>query len=97
MATRKQRFVSELQQHATALARLVAGFRDLDKQWFSEGYGNGDPLTQADLTAMGNDLLLADVTAGITLAQQVVKFSGNEAVTQGDYASTIAKLRTGVG
>jgi hypothetical protein len=94
--TRKEQFVRDLQQTTTLLGRNVDHYRSLVKQWFDEGYGGGgsDALTQAELDQMELSLLLADILAGIVLAQQVVNFNGNEPVTQADYAGTVAKLRT---
>lgn len=95
--TRKSEFVEDMQQDMNLLGRLVDHARSLVKQWFAEGYNSGgaDELVIGDLS--GTSLLVADVTAGITLLQQLVALNDNTALTQADYATTIAKLRTNLG
>ena len=94
MSVEKDRFAKKMQAMAELAAAVVAQCRDLVKVYFARGYdGSGaDPIVNADVA--GLELTAADVSAGITFAQQMVALADNAAVTESDYAATLAKLRT---
>lgn len=91
----KQAFANQCQQLATELGQISAKLPGLEKCYFARGYNSGgsNPIaTDPDLTTQG-------ITAGqlsdfIGLIQQLQKFFGNVAVTQGDYQTNVEVMRT---
>lgn len=91
----KNTFVQRFQDASTRLAQVANEFDDLVSVYFDRGYNSGgsDELLDADIPA-GLGITAADVTAGVTLAQQLGNFLNNAAVSTGDYDVTLNKLRT---
>lgn len=87
---------NRLQATANSLAQAIDALRDAETVYFDRGYNSGgsNPITDADISALG--VTAANVASMITLAQQLIKFADNLAVTQGDYDSTLNVMRTDV-
>ena len=91
----KSNFINETLSAATKLGQIASDVEELKSIYQDRGYGAGgaDEITQADLDEVPVVVQLADFTDMVTCMQQLLKFMGNEAVTQGDYESTINKVR----
>jgi hypothetical protein len=79
----KVQYVRALQEQAVnALANVNDVVSELENIYFDEGYNSGgaDPI--------------AEVGSIITLLQQFQNFTGNAAVTTGDYAATLNTTRS---
>ena len=89
-------FATKVQANTTSIAGLKDTLEDVVEVFFARGYnaGGADPITDADLAGTG--ITLADLTACITMFQQIANFFGNQAVTQGDYSTTVNKMRTDI-
>lgn len=92
----KATFATRCQEISTALALLQKEAESTEEAYFDRGYNGGgaSPIVDGDLTAHG--ITAATLAAFITLAQQLKNFNNNAAVTQGDYGSTLSKMRTDI-
>lgn len=69
---------------------------DLEKTYFAAGVSTWlGTKSDSDSVTVNTKLTKAQYIAGITFIQNVNKFFGNLAVTQGDYLATIANLKYG--
>lgn len=91
--TQKQTYISQSLTAATQLQAIANQLIDFSTPYFPRGYnaGGADPITDADLTAYG--ITAADFTNLITLTADLDKFLTNQAVSTGDRAAVLAKLR----
>lgn len=89
----KQTYIQQQLNAATQLQAVCDQLIDFATPYFPRGYnaGGSDPITDADLVSFG--LTAADFTNLITLSGDLAKFLGNEAVSTGDRAAILAKLR----
>ena len=94
--SQKLTFVSKVQERATTLAQVADLVSDLVSVYFDRGYDSGgsDPVIDADLAALG--ITAANLTAFITLGQQLQNFLDNAAVATADYDATLNTMRTDV-
>lgn len=90
----KAQFVADLQTYVNLLIQAKLGLADAVNTYFKNGFNSGgsNPIATADVA--GNNLTPSQVASGVTMAQQLANFFGDEAVTQGDYESTVQQLRT---
>lgn len=90
----KLTFTQDAQDFSTRLAALFAEAPDLEGVYFDRGYNGGgsDPIVDGDIAGLG--VTAAQVTAFITMIQQLQNFAGNSAVTSGDYSATVNAMRT---
>jgi hypothetical protein len=90
----KATFVADLQGAVNQLIQGKNALADLVNYYFKNGFHStgANPIADADVSAHG--LTAAKVAAGITLAQQLSNFFGNQAVAAGDYEATAQTLRT---
>jgi hypothetical protein len=90
----KIRFVRRLIDHANLMARLLNEARDLHKAYFTRAYDSGGDAVLQDSDIAALEVTAAGVAAGVTLADNFVKFMTNDsAAAAADYAATLAKLR----
>jgi hypothetical protein len=92
----KQEYAQAAQAVTTTLAQVADKMEDMVTVYFDRGYGAGGAkeITDADLAALG--ITAAELAGFITVAEQVGKLLNNQEVTEGDYDSTLNKLRTDV-
>ncbi len=93
----KSQFIYEVVLQARRLAAVFDVVDERHKAFFDNGFqsGGANEIVQADIDAANIPISVADLTAGITLLEQVANFKGNSAVTQADYMATVNKLRDG--
>ena len=96
MANKKSTFASAVVAATTSLAGVVDDFENLGDVYLDRGYnsGGGNEIVADDLVELG--ISLADFTAALTMAAQLLKFANNQAVTTADYSVTMNKLRTDI-
>lgn len=91
-------FAEEVQKFNTEFSLLIEKLPTFQKVWSDREYlsGAGDlAITDADLESLG--ITKAQLTAFISpFAVQLQNFTGNNAVTQDDYAAVLSALRTDV-
>ena len=98
MASQKIQFIKSLVQKMTELDAQKQVRNELYSMYFARGYNSGgaDPIVYDDYK--DNDevghIPLADLTACVTLIEQEDRFYSNQSVTQGDYNTTINKVRS---
>lgn len=92
----KVAFAQQIQSLSKTLDATIDQTDDIVKTYFDRGFNSGgaDPITDADLSSLGVTASL--VASFITLSQQLANFRSNQAVLQGDYQSTLNKLRTDI-
>lgn len=89
----KQEYVRALQAAATAVAQAANVFSDAEGVYFDRGYNSGaNVITDEDLAGLG--VTANDVAGIITVGQQLNNLLNGQATVQGDYDSTLNKLRT---
>ena len=91
----KDGFAYDIILRMRRLAEVADVGDSLAKEWSDSGFGSGggNEIVDGDLTDY--QISAADLTAAITLLQQFNNFVGNDPVTQGDYMSTLNKVRRG--
>ena len=91
----KSDFAYDIILRMRRLAEVADVGDSLAKEWSDSGFGSGgaNEIVDADLTDY--QISAADLTSAITLLQQFNNFTGNSAVSQGDYMSTLNKVRRG--
>lgn len=79
----------------TTVNLLAKYITDISPELHKEYFDNGFNISIGDGTvgAVFDGMTAADFTAAITLLEQLNNFTGNSAVTQGDYAASINKVR----
>ena len=82
-------FVDETEQRMEELSNLIDRLGEMSGMWTARGYGSS--IEDADLT--GRDYTAAQLESTVTLANQLVGLKGNQAVIQGDYATTMNVVR----
>ena len=92
MASTKVNYALETARTAGDLVEMQARLDSIYDRYFANLYGSGgdNEITEADLSGM--DITPADLASFITLCEQFEKFFSNQAVTAGDYRSTLMKL-----
>jgi uncharacterized protein YjiS (DUF1127 family) len=88
----KLEYAAAVQLQMTTLASIFNQANDLSGIWADRDYLN--QMTDEDLVALG--ITKAQLTAAITLFQQLLNFADNAVVSQADYRATVNTLRTGV-
>ena len=96
MATEKIRFTDQCFDINRKLVELMDGLPELIGAYYDNGFnsGGGDAIADADISASYN-FTAAELGSLITVFEQLDKLLQNEAVTQGDYASSVNKIRFG--
>jgi hypothetical protein len=90
----KTTFTNKLRELATLINQVFLTAEDLHKAFFDRGLNTGGNNELVDTDIQENTTLTAtDVSAGITLIEQLKNFANNLPVTQGDYKATINRLR----
>jgi hypothetical protein len=94
LSASKATFVADLQTAINNLITAKNALADQVNTYFKNGFNGGgsNPISDNDVSA--NNLTAARVAGGITLAQQLANFFGNQAVTPADYEATAQQLRT---
>lgn len=89
-------FSQKGQEVSNALAKAANDLEDFVSTFFDRGYniGGADQIVDADIASLGIDA--ATLNSFVTTAQQLANFFGNAAVTQGDYDSSVNKMRTDI-
>jgi hypothetical protein len=89
-------FASQAQSAAARLAAVIDDLESLSSVYYDRGYDSGgaDAIADADVEALG--LTAAELTAFVTMADQLTNFRDNLAVTTGDYGATINQVRDDV-
>ncbi len=95
----KIKFSEQCQTFSTTLAQLFKQAPDLEGVYFDEGFNGGgsDPIVDGDIVSLG--ITAADLSAFITVAQQLQKFdigNGGDPVITADYGSSVNAMRTDV-
>lgn len=94
MSTKKIQFLQRIQAEATSIIQAIEGIKTTTDIYFDRGYNSGGANELIDADIVGYDVVAADITNFITLAQQLDNFANNGAVSTGDYAANLNKLRT---
>lgn len=87
-------FAQTGQRLATTLADTISEADEWVSAYFDRTYGSGGAaeIVDGDVSSLG--ITAANLAALVTLSQQLKNFRDNAAVTQGDYGSTLSKMRT---
>lgn len=93
--TKKSDFVAAAQELSTVLAKVAPQFNYMFKTYFDREYNGANALIDADIPAE-LQITAANVAAFITLAENLGKMLGNQAVTTADYGATLNKLRVDI-
>ena len=93
MAPRKTDFALALRTAGGSLADAADDLADLYEVYWASGYNSGgsNELVAGDLT--GHDITVTQVTAMITLAENLAKFLNNQDPTNADYDQTLDGLK----
>lgn len=93
----KLRWTNKARDLAGILSRVRRDCNDAYKAYFSRGFNSGgaDPIIDSDLNTAPSvlDVTAAEMADLVTFFDQLDKLFSNQAVTQGDYAATLAKVR----
>jgi hypothetical protein len=97
----KIKFSSQAQEFCTTLAQLFKDARDLHGVYFDEGFNDigSDPIVDVDIESLPGSPTAADVTAFVTVAEQLQKFDiGDVAdpVINANYGTSVNRMRTDV-
>jgi len=94
--TQQAAFVNNTRITFQKLAEAMETLDDLKSIYYDRQYGIGgaNEIRDADLTDQFADITAANLAAGITATEQLLKYRDNEAVTTGDYGTTINILRS---
>lgn len=85
-------YINKVVTTVNLLAKYVTDISpELHKEYFDNGYNIS--IGDGTVGAVFEGMTAADFTGAITLLDQINKFTGNSAVTQGDYAASINKVR----
>ena len=90
----KQQFIMNLQNASNDLLRAHLAFQDLYNYYFKNGFNAGGANVITDEDVAQYNLKAADVTNGITLAEQMNNFFDGAQVAPADYETTLQNLRT---
>jgi len=91
--SRKLSYAQTVQALATRLASDIDVAADLFSVYWDRGYGSGETaITDEDVASLG--ITAADITAMITVMEQLGNFASGADVTSADYDATINKIRT---
>lgn len=93
--SQKSKFAAQVRATATKLAQAANEAEDIGSIYFDRTYNGGGADAIVDGDVASENLTAAKVASFITLAAQFANFTGNAAVTQGDYNSTLNKVRGG--
>jgi hypothetical protein len=87
-------FVQKVQEAVTMLAQVNDKVATLEKAYFDRAYNAkaSSEITDPDIQPH-TQVSVADLTSAITLLSQFKAFCNNQAVIQGDYSSTLNKVR----
>lgn len=88
MASAERDFGVKTQNLGTVIIDAINEASDVDAMW-----GDGMDVSLSDADVVDLNITKADVTAFITLCQQLVNFANNASVTQGDYRKTLNDVR----
>ena len=89
-------FATKVQAAATSLAGTRDSLADIVEVYFARGYdGSGEKAVKEE-DLIGSGIAVADMTACITMFQQLANFFGNAPVAKGDYKTTINKMRNDI-
>jgi hypothetical protein len=92
----KVEFIGRLVALSGLLASMKSQADTIYADYFDRTYGSSgdDEIVAEDLTGTAYDgLSVETITAGITALENLIKYFDNQAVAQGDYASTYSKLK----
>jgi hypothetical protein len=92
----KVEFVGRLVALSGLLASMESQADMIYADYFDRTYGSGgaDEIVAGDLTGTAYEgLAIGTITSGITALENLIKYFDNQAVAQGDYASTYSKLK----
>lgn len=91
--SQKTQFAGQLRATATKLAQAINEADDIVSIYFDRGYNSGGASQIVDNDVASENLTAANIASFITAAQQLANYANNAAVSQGDYDSTINKVR----
>lgn len=89
MAPRNVQFALALRSAVTELAQASNKLESLFATYWDSSYST---ITDNDLAS--HDLTAAQITAAITLAENLAKFLNNQVPAQADYSATINAMRS---
>lgn len=90
----KRIFATKFTGSLTKLVQAADGCADAYKKYTTRTFApsGADEITDANLANLG--ITAAELNSGMVLVENLNKFRGNIAPVQGDYESTLNKLRT---
>lgn len=94
LSTMQQEFVDEMEQRMDELDDFILRGAQLAAIWTARDYGTGshaNEIVDADLSILDYDA--AQLLSCITLLLELSDFRENQAVTQGDYKTTMARVK----
>jgi len=94
--SRKVTFVEGVQSLSEELATVTRKVRDLKRVYVDRGYAvdGEDPITNIDIESTGITVVRLD--ACIAMFKQLLYFTDNSPVLQGDYGKTVSQMRRDV-
>lgn len=89
----KSDYAQKLRQTSGQFMQAAEELATLYAAYFDRGYNGGgsDPITDPDVA--DQETTAADITAGITAAEQLANYLDASAVTPADYSATWNRLR----
>lgn len=93
MHPQAERFVTAAQEASGVCHEVIEALEGLFSVYFDRGYNSGgsDPITDTDLESFG--FTAAQLASLMNLAEQMVNFRDNAAVTQSDWGSVLNQVR----
>ncbi len=97
----KIKFTEQSQAFCTSLAALFKDAKDLEGVYFDEGFNDvgSDPIIDDDISSLPGSPTATQVTAFVTVAQQLQKFDigdGGDPVATDNYGASVNAMRTDV-
>lgn len=94
--SQKVAFVTEVQILSEQLASITRTVRDLRDVYADREYaaGGDDPIIDSDIESTGTTV--AELNASIVMFLQLLNFTDDNPVTQGNYGKTVNDMRTDV-
>jgi hypothetical protein len=94
--SKKTDFAGQVQRQVTLIAQAADVLDDAVTVWFDRTYQSGGAaaMTDDDLDSLG--ITAAQLTSGITFAQNLSLFRDNGQPAQADYDATLNTLRTDI-
>lgn len=95
MATQKERFADRVLEMNAHLVALLDDLPELSGTYFDNTWNSGGADVIVDGDVSSRNITASQIGNFITMADQLVNFFSNSAVTQADYAVSVNALRHG--